>query len=792
MVNLKRHLKNYVFFVVYVFMILTTTALLSDANAENSVESPAPKKEVPMLDFNAVQKSLNDIKIALTKIETTSDVGKLADEAQLFVKQIDEFIHFKETEIDEINASLVALGEIAKPVEEGEATIVEDKQIVKKRNELQKSLEAINTTIDKAKSLRVATTEIIQQIVKVRQLKFKSQITTNTGSIFNKQFWQPIFNPSKAQNDRLQNFNNKFTSAISKSFETSATKTIVFLLTAATFWIIVRLFSEKIFYSFANKYIPFGRFRRSFIVVALPFVAILSTIISLNLAFAPLKSQEDLSPLVNDFIIQFTQLCAFCALITGLGRAFLANQYPSRRLVQIENQTAQKLRFFPASVALVAMLFGAIEIINNVTGVIVSLTVLSTGLSALFIALLILAFPIRIYHTNNNLDELHNSSKQGLIHVLLLLSALIIIVSVLIGYISLASFISYQTLWISLVFISFYFLKNFSKDFWQALFYPSNKSAKFIKQTLNLNDKLLEQTKIIITAVANCGLIVLLLIALLNGSFSGATTQTIFDKLLNLLTENGLDGFGVVPSNLINAIFIFIISYYILSGSKKWLSKEFLPKTNIDKGIAASLVTLYSNIGYVLILLFTLAALGIQWSNLAWIVSALSVGIGFGLQEIVKNFISGIILLTERPVKVGDSVGIAGIEGDIKRINVRATEIQLSDKSTVIVPNSQLIAQNVKNNSKDNPKGIVSIELNFPINSDPVIIKNILIESYQSHSSILSEPSPDVRFSQLNNTAMSLTVIGSVSSPRLVSKTKSDLLFIILKALREAEIYPST
>ncbi|MFP3617231.1 mechanosensitive ion channel, partial [Paraburkholderia sp. SIMBA_050] len=80
-----------------------------------------------------------------------------------------------------------------------------------------------------------------------------------------------------------------------------------------------------------------------------------------------------------------------------------------------------------------------------------------------------------------------------------------------------------------------------------------------------------------------------------------------------------------------------------------------------------------------LLVLMTLGLLGVKWSNLAWIVSALSVGIGFGLQEIVKNFVSGLILLTERPVKVGDMVSIAGVEGDIRRINVRATEIQLSD-----------------------------------------------------------------------------------------------------------------
>ncbi len=134
----------------------------------------------------------------------------------------------------------------------------------------------------------------------------------------------------------------------------------------------------------------------------------------------------------------------------------------------------------------------------------------------------------------------------------------------------------------------------------------------------------------------------------------------------------------------------------------------------------ASLVTLFSNLGYVLLVLMTLSLLGVQWSSLAWIVSALSVGIGFGLQEIVKNFVSGLILLTERPVKVGDMVSISGVEGDIRRINVRATEIQLSDRSTVIVPNSQLISQNLRNVTMGNStQGVATLMLTFPLNTDP-------------------------------------------------------------------------
>ncbi|HAU4317721.1 TPA: mechanosensitive ion channel family protein, partial [Serratia marcescens] len=109
------------------------------------------------------------------------------------------------------------------------------------------------------------------------------------------------------------------------------------------------------------------------------------------------------------------------------------------------------------------------------------------------------------------------------------------------------------------------------------------------------------------------------------------------------------------------------------------------------------------------------------------------VGIGFGLQEIVKNFISGLILLTERPVKVGDMIGIGGVEGDVRRINVRATEIQLSDRSTMIVPNSQLISQNVRNATMGNAQGVVTIALTFPTSIDPEQVRNILLSAYNEY-----------------------------------------------------------
>jgi len=184
--------------------------------------------------------------------------------------------------------------------------------------------------------------------------------------------------------------------------------------------------------------------------------------------------------------------------------------------------------------------------------------------------------------------------------------------------------------------------------------------------------------------------------------------------------------------------------------------------------------------------------MGLQWNKLAWIVSALSVGIGFGLQEIVKNFISGLILLTERPVKVGDLVSISGIEGDIRRINVRATEIQLGDKSTVIVPNSQFISQNVRNATMGNAQGVATITLTFPLDIDPVKVRQLLLDVYVDNERILDTPEPSVTFKDLTPAGIVLSVTGNVTSPRQVSGAKSDLLFDILTRLRKEGIVLST
>src|SRR6185369_12912931 len=168
-----------------------------------------------------------------------------------------------------------------------------------------------------------------------------------------------------------------------------------------------------------------------------------------------------------------------------------------------------------------------------------------------------------------------------------------------------------------------------------------------------------------------------------------------------------------------------------------WLADHYLPTTSLDPGMRASTVSLFGYAGVVIAVSLALSAMGIGLERIAWVASALSVGIGFGLQAVVQNFVSGLILLAERPVKVGDWVSLGGVEGDIRRINVRATEIQMGDRSTVIVPNSEFITKVVRNVTLADPLGLVQLKLPVPLGSDAQQVRELLLAAFEGHGDLL-------------------------------------------------------
>jgi small-conductance mechanosensitive channel len=181
--------------------------------------------------------------------------------------------------------------------------------------------------------------------------------------------------------------------------------------------------------------------------------------------------------------------------------------------------------------------------------------------------------------------------------------------------------------------------------------------------------------------------------------------------------------------------------------------------------------------------------MGFGFRQIALIASALSVGIGFGLQQIVQNFISGVILLVERPVKVGDWVNVGGVEGDIRRIRVRATEIRTFDRSTVIVPNSDLITKAVQNKTLGDPRSRIQLQVSIADPADAARAKQVILDAAKAHTGILADPAPAVYIDSLaGGGAVNFNAYLYVNSPRDVYRVRSELYFELLEIFQRETI----
>jgi len=374
----------------------------------------------------------------------------------------------------------------------------------------------------------------------------------------------------------------------------------------------------------------------------------------------------------------------------------------------------------------------------------------------------------------------------GLVVAAAFISVGITLLGVASGYIAFAFFMARQMLWVGVILTALYLMMHLVDDIFDTVFAPKGRTGKRMQNSFGLPASALEQVGTVLSGVTRA-ILLIMAIAFVLAPF-GAGPEELAGRIGTLLSGGSLGSLKIVPSNILGALLVFAIGLVVLRVIKRWLSEQLLPKTSFDLGMQNSVLTLLGYVGGVFVFVLALLELNVNLTSITWMASALSVGIGFGLQAIVQNFISGLILLAERPVKVGDWVSIGGVEGDIRRINVRATEIQMGDRSTMIVPNSQFITQNVRNVTLANAQGRVHITLPMPLDTDASKAREIILEVLNAHPSTLATPAPVVRLDNLDAGTMTFDCTAYVNSPRDVSAVKSDLLFETLDRLRDAKL----
>lgn len=755
-----------------------------DAAPAASSSTPAP---TPAQALTQLRSQLDSIKATADTRKDNTPLSEVRAGALAVQQQAEQLGATLSPQSASLQARLDVLG--APPAKGAPA---EPAELAAQRRQLTKSKNDLDNQLKQAQSLSAEATQLAAHVAQLRADQFQAQLASRTTTPFSRAFWTASTNAFPDDMTRLRRLGSDVAAVVAQAWQPpNRTPFVLCLVVAVLLFSVGRWLIERVLFNVTTHRMPSGRLRRSALAVAVTLTYTLAIGLAAHFIYLALNWNDLLDDDLDDLARKLVGLLTFAAFMTGLGRAMLSNHHPSWRLPALSDDAAQRLRAFPWLLGGATVLLRGTELINNAIGASLASTVTTRALLSVLLALLVGRALAHLGQSRRAMLAAGEQPQRRPLWVGLAVGAAFVgvgltLLGVATGYIAFAFFIARQMLWVGLVLTTLYLLTNLVNDTCNTVFAPDERTGKRMQSSFGLSTGALEQAGTVLSGVTRAALLILA-VAFVLAPF-GAGPQELASRAGGLLAGAKLGSLSISPNAIFGAMLLFVLGMVVVRVIKDWLGEQLLPKTSLDPGMRSSMVTLLGYVGGVLVFGLALGVMGVDLQSIAWMASALSVGIGFGLQAIVQNFISGLILLAERPVKVGDWVSIGGVDGDIRRINVRATEIQMSDRSTMIVPNSQFITSNIRNITLANAQGRVQIKLPMPLDTDASKVRELILEVLRAHPGTLSTPAPSVTLDNLDGGSMLFSCTAYVNSPRVVSGVKSDLLFEILERLRQAKL----
>jgi len=762
--------------------------------------APATPAEPPAVEVKLPPEVAEAVEKLTQRIESAEQSAKQLkeNEAELvrLRTDVEAIINGSITAVDQIKPQLA---EIEKQIEGlGPAPAkdqpAETAAVAAERARLNATKAALDGAIKTVDLVSVRAKQLIDRITVLRYQMFTRNLFEGRDSPLSPSVWNNLKDQLPAVYDRLKYYGGDWLVWAGRVGDKLVTLAVAVVAVFLLLRFVARRFISR---RLVRPEVAPGFFERIFKAAWVAPLRIVAPAAAVTLLYVGLQSLGLLfSPWQNLASATFVGLLFYIAA-SALLTVSLAPGRPAWRLIPVSDRTARSIsRLLKAFVALYLIDIVLVELGRAVYAPL-AVTVAQSFVTCAAFAVLIGWLVLTPFAPQTGPDRAVSGDDTPVgpvpllsplwIKLPLLATGLVILIAALLGYVALGRFIAHQVVLSGtvVVFCGLLYLAV------RAATHGRADDRDFVGTTLGerlgLEDvSRRRQLSRLTEVMATLGIALAALpLLMMQWGYSWADVR---DWLKVLLFGFEIGSFRISLARILIGIALFTAVLFATRMVRRWLRENVLVQPRVDQGIANSIDTAVGYAGIGVGLLLALSYAGLDITSLAIVAGALSVGIGFGLQSIVNNFVSGLILLVERPVKVGDWIVVGSEQGNVRRISVRSTEIETFDRASLIIPNSELITGRVLNWTHRSQLGRAIVKVQVAPTADPEKVMELLLQCADEHPLALKLPGPFTSFDNFSGTELQFTVGAVVADVYTAGKVASDLRVSILKRLREGGI----
>ena len=743
----------------------------------------APPPPPPQLDVEPVLKQLvarmdNAEKAVAAIKDRDEELGRLRGDVEGVMYESTQIAEALRPRHGEVKGQIDKLG--PPPKADGPA---EAPPVAAERARLNALLSAIDGAIKTSELTWVRARQLIERITDLRHALFAQSIFQQLPSPFSLALWRSVWNDAGSVYNTLAYVTHSW---IDLAAPKSATVLATFIVSGVLYLALGQTFRMASAGRRRQRATPPSFFERAAAVTWFAPLKAIAPIFAILLLYLGLEALDVLHFWADRVLWAIVRAVLIFSAIAALVVSVLAPGEPSWRLVPLSERSTRQISFTLQAIAGVFAADLALAEISRTLTLHVTFNVVETIAANLVLASLMMCVLLTPFSAHDGDEHRVARTYPLLLKGPVFAVVLCIIAATFAGYVALGRFMAHQLILTGVVVVVSGLLYLAIRAFTREPQPAGLPVGEMLETTFGLD----EQRRRTLARLTEFTLTLLLLMLavpfiLLQWGFSGADIR---DWFRSIFFGFEIGHFRISLAKILLGILLFIGLVLATRLVQRWIREVMLTPARLEAGLSHSIDTVLGYVGTTIAALLALSYAGFDITNLAIVAGALSVGIGFGLQSIVNNFVSGLILLFERPIKVGDWIVVGGDEGIVRKISVRSTELETFDRSSVVVPNAELISGRVRNWTLRDTVGRARITFSVRYDMDPAKARDVVLDLANKHPAVLKQPAAFVSFDTFTGDSATLSLNIYVSDVMRAGRVRSELSFAILTALPSAGI----